>query len=142
MKTTGKIKMLTTIFLIAIIGVTFCSCSSNDDDDDTKDKVSIVGTWRQDWGDDKNCEYTAYSFFNDGTGLSFDKGNGAERFNYEYNNNTVNIKYNEEYYDYTEKLEIANLNNKSISIDGETYYKTELTYDMLILGEWYLVFTE
>lgn len=62
MKTTGKIKMLTKIFLIAIIGVTFCSCSSNDDDDDTKDKVSIVGTWRQDWGDDKNCEYTAYSF--------------------------------------------------------------------------------
>ena len=138
MKTTGKIKMITKIFLIAIIGVTFCSCSSNDDDDDTKDKVSIVGTWRQDWGDDKNCDYTAYSFFNDGTGLSFDKGNGAERFNYEYNNNTVNIKYNEEYYDYTEKLEIANLNNKSISIDGETYYKTELTYDMLILGEWYL----
>lgn len=137
MKTTERIKMLAMAFLIAIIGAgTFTACSSDDDDDNTKNKTSIIGTWRQDWGDDKTRDYTAYSFFEDKTGLFFDKGNGAERFSYEYNNNTITIIYNED--DYTEKLKVSDLSNKSISIDGESYYKTELTYDMLILGEWYI----
>lgn len=66
--------MLAMAFLIAIIGAgTFTACSSDDDDDNTKNKTSIIGTWRQDWGDDKTRDYTAYSFFEDKTDYSSTK---------------------------------------------------------------------
>lgn len=97
---------------------------------------SISGTWRCSWGDGPR-EYTAYSFFDDGTGLIFDKGNGAECFTYIYDNQAkfVKIKYDE--YE-NEQLKISKLTAKALVMDDEEYKKSELTYEMLILGEWYL----
>ena len=120
-----------------MLGVCFASCK-----DDKKDELeegttsSIIGTWRNSWGDDSRS-YTAYSFFNDGTGLIFDKGNGAERFTYAYNaqTNVVSVEYNEYY---KEQMTVSKLTSNVLVLDGDEYKKTELTYDMLMLGEWYI----
>lgn len=97
---------------------------------------SISGTWKNSWGDGpRGC--TAYSFFDDGTGLYFDKGNGARRFTYTYDKQAkiVNIEYSEYQ---NEQLEISKLTANTLVMNGDEYKKSELTYDMLILGEWYL----
>lgn len=119
--------------------LSFCtlltSCSSNEEDD--TEEISIIGTWRNDWGDDPSYDYTAYSFFQDGTGLCFDKGNGAERFSYSYNmeNGRITLIYSE---CYNETLTVTNLTSSSVCLDEDVYEKVELTNSMLILGEWYL----
>lgn len=124
-----------TILMVAIVSVGFVSCG-DDDDDDKKASASIVGTWRNSWGDDPRG-YTAYSFFDDGTGLMFDKGNGAERFTYSFSSQTqiVSIEYNE--YN-TDQINVSNITSNALIMDGDEYRKVELTYDMLILGEWFL----
>ena len=128
-----------TILMVAIVSVNLMSCGDDDDvinNDSYSDTTasSIIGTWKNAWGDGPR-EYTAYSFFDDGTGLMFDKGNGAERFNYTYNaqKRIVNIEYNE--YE-TEQITISSITSRSLTMDGDEYKKTELTYDMIILGEW------
>ncbi len=128
-----------TILMVAIVSISFVSCSNDDDNnkqDDEETTTSIIGTWRDSW-DDGPCGYTAYSFFDDGTGLYFDKGNGAECFTYTYNvpSNNVSIEYNE--YD-KEQMTVSKVTSNTLVMDGEEYQKVELTYDMLILGEWYL----
>ena len=99
-------------------------------------KNELVGTWKDSWGDGPRG-YTAYSFFDDGTGLYFDKGNGARRFTYTYDKQAkiVNIEYSEYQ---NEQLEISKLTANTLVMNDEEYKKSELTYDMLILGEWYL----
>ena len=120
-----------TILMVAIVSVGFVSCG---DDDDDNNKL-IIGTWRRSWGDGPR-QYTAYSFFDDGTGLSFDKGNGAERFTYAFDSQTkiVSIEYSEYY---KEQMTVSKITSNSLVMDGDEYKKVELTYDMLILGEWY-----
>ena len=130
------------IFVVAIVSVGFVSCSDDDDKNDNNNNneeqssSSIIGTWRNDWGSGARS-YTAYSFFEDGTGLMFDKGNGAQRFTYTYNSHpqSVNIVYSE--YD-KENMAISKLTSSVLVMDGDEYKKVELTYDMLILGEWLL----
>ena len=128
-----------TILMVAIVSVGFVSCGDDDDDNDNKEKqssTSIIGTWCNYWGSDARS-YTAYSFFEDGTGLMFDKGNGAKRFTYTFNPQTLwmTIVYSE--YD-KRNINITKLTSSMLVIDGNEYKKTELTYPMLILGEWYL----
>lgn len=134
-----KNKKFIIITMIVILGI--CSASCEDDEKDRfgeeKNTFSIIGTWRNSWGDDpRNC-YTAYSFFDDGTGLMFDKGNGAERFTYTYNaqTNVVSVEYNGHQ---KEQMTVSKLTSNVLVLDGDEYKKTELTYDMLILGEWYI----
>lgn len=126
-----------TILMVAIVSISFVSCSNDDDNnkqDDEETTTSIIGTWRDSW-DDGPYGYTAYSFFDDGTGLYFDKGNSAECFTYTYNvpSNNVSIEYNE--YD-KEQMTVSKVTSNTLVMDGEEYQKVELTYDMLILGEW------
>lgn len=128
-----------TILMVAIVCGGFASCGDDDDDNGNKNEEttsSIIGTWKDAWSDGPRG-YTAYSFFEDGTGLMFDKGNGAERFTYTYNAQTriVSIEYSE--YD-KEDMTVSSITSSSLIMDGDEYKKTELTYDMLILGEWYL----
>lgn len=131
-----------TILMVVIVSASLLSCGDDDDDNnvnepkDEEKPASIIGTWKDVWGDGPRG-YTAYSFFENGTGLMFDKGNGAQRFNYTYNSHpqSVNIVYSE--YD-KEQLSISKLTSDVLVMDGDDYQKTELTYDMLILGEWYL----
>ena len=130
-----------TILMVAIVSVGFVSCGGDDDGNNNNNKeeqssASIIGTWRNDWGSGARS-YTAYSFFEVGTGLMFDKGNGAQRFTYTYNSHpqSVNIVYSE--YD-KESMNISKLTSSSLVMDGDEYKKIELTYSMLILGEWYL----
>ena len=125
--------------MVAIVSVSFASCGDDDDDNSNKNEKttsSIIGTWKDAWSDGPRG-YTAYTFFEDGTGLMFDKGNGAERFTYTYNAQTriVSIEYSE--YD-KEDMTVSSITSSSLIMDGDEYKKTELTYDMLILGEWYL----
>lgn len=134
-------KNIIIIVMAVMLGVCFASCG-----DDKKDELgeeipstsssSIIGTWRNSWGDDSRS-YTAYSFFDDGTGLMFDKGNGAERFTYIYNKqtNVVSIEYNEYQ---KEQMTVSKLTSNALVLGGDEYKKTELTHDMLILGEWYI----
>lgn len=131
----------TTILMVAIVCIVIVSCGDDDDAYDNKQgqdemKVSIIGSWRYSWGDGPRG-YTAYSFFDDGTGLVFDKGNGAERFTYTFDAPTgiVSIEYDEYYKD---QMTISQITSESLVIDGDEYKKVELTYDMLILGEWFL----
>lgn len=120
--------------------LTFCtlltSCSSNAEEEDNEE-MSIIGTWRYDWGDNSATDYTAYSFFNDGTGLYFDKGNGAVRFKYSYDreNGRISLVYSQ----YQNSiLTVTNLTSSSVCLNEHTYKKVELTNNMLILGEWFL----
>lgn len=126
------------ILVVAIIGICFASCDDDDNDDNKEERSSssVIGTWRNDWGSGARS-YTAYSFFEDGTGLKFDKGNGAKRFTYTYNSHlqSVNIVYSE--YD-KKNMVISKLTTSMLVMDGDEYKKIELTYSMLILGEWYL----
>ena len=135
-----------TILMVVIVSVGFVSCGGDDDDNDnnnnkqveegTTTSISIIGTWRNSWGDGPRG-YTAYSFFDDGTGLMFDGGNGAERFTYSFNSQTkiVSIEYSE--YD-KEQMTVSQITSNVLVMDGDEYKKVELTNAMLILGEWYL----
>lgn len=138
-------KHLTSRFLLlafTIFGILLPSCSS-DDNDVTENSNLLIGTWRYDWGDDPLYNYTAYSFFDNGTGIYFDKGNAAESFLYTYDTQRQEITIIEhEYYSYP--LIVKSLKPDVLEIyddyddEIEVYRRTELTYDMLILGEWYL----
>lgn len=131
-------------FRIAMIAVslvmcfTFVSCGDNEDDNEPKPTSnSIVGTWKRIWGEDLRCDYTANTFFEDGTGIHFDKGNGAVRFTYVYNPETkvLTIRYSEyQQFEYV----VETITSDYIEYDGKRYDKSELTKDMLILGEWFL----
>ena len=127
-----------TILMVAILSASFVSCGDDDDNSNKEEQAStsIIGTWRYYWGNGPRS-YTAYSFFDDKTGLIFDKGNGAARFTYSFNSQTkiVNIEYSK--YD-KEQINISKITSNSLVIDGDKYDKVELTYNMLILGEWHL----
>lgn len=130
---------LVTILMLALVSFGFTSCSSNDDDNNNKDELlssSIIGTWRESWGEGPS-KYTAYSFFDDGTGLHFDKGNGAQHFTYSFNFQTKNVSIEYSEYD-KEQMIVSKITSNSLVMNGDEYKKVVLTYDMLILGEWYL----
>lgn len=111
------------------------------DSEDSEIKVyvknAIVGTWRDDWGSGAGS-YTAYSFFEDGTGLYFDKGNGARRFTYIYNQQLQVINTNYIVSGSEEQITISKITSNELVIEGDEYKKTDLTHSMLILGEWML----
>ena len=63
---------LMTILMVAIMSVGFMSCSKDDDSPKDETVVSIVGTWRYDWGSSA-VSFTAYTFNSDGSGFLYDK---------------------------------------------------------------------
>lgn len=109
---------------------------NGNNNEESNNSGSIIGTWLDQWGEGPRS-YTAYTFFEKGKGLYFDKGNGAEAFTYTYNpqSQSVIIVYSE--YD-KDELSISKSTSNGLTIEGDEYKKTELTYDMLILGEWNL----
>lgn len=126
---------LMTTLVITTVCVLFVSCG--DDDDDViqgQAPSSIIGTWRYNFKSGPRG-YTAYSFFEDGTGLYFDKGNAGEMFTYTYISNpqSVNVIFSK--YD-KEQIPISRLTSNVLVLDGNEYKKTELTNAMLIIGEW------
>ena len=106
------------ILMVAIISLCV-SCSKDDDSPKDETVVSIVGTWRYDWGSSA-VSFTAYTFNSDGSGFIYDKGNPGRPFTYKYDkqNNVITI-INSPY-------------------DKETMFVSELTSDILVLdGEEY-----
>lgn len=136
------------ILIFTVLGIILPSCDSDDNDiteNITESDKLLIGTWRYDWGDDPLYEYTVYTFFDNGTGLYFNKGNGATSFEYIYDTQRQEITIKEnEYNSYS--LIVKSLTTSVLEIgDGSDdddavviYRRTELAYDMLILGEWYL----
>lgn len=135
--------MLKDFIRMAIIANSFvvcfvlASCADSNDEEMTPSLYTIIGTWKNIWGDDLRCDYSAYTFFEDGTGVNFDKGNGAVRFTYVYNPVTrgLTIHYSENEEDV---YIIDNIASDYIVIEGVKYNKSDLTKNMLILGEWFL----
>lgn len=141
--------------MIMMMGVTACGNDSDDgksDSDNGKEepgsasegKISasgLLGMWRCDWGDDPTSDYTAY-YFEKGEqerkpwGAFFDKGNSGELFHYTFNESTqtVDIEYTES--SEHETLSITDFKLNAMKIDGEIYNKSELTEEMILLGEW------
>lgn len=82
-----------TILMAAIVSVGFVSCG--DDDEKTEDNVSLVGTWRHDFG--SNGGYIIKQFNNDNTGYSqeYDPNDGGLRkkhdFTYQYDTSSKHI---------------------------------------------------
>lgn len=125
------------IAISLVMCFTFVSCGDNDDNEPEPTPKSIVGTWKRIWGEDLRCDYTANTFFEDGTGVHFDKGNGAVRFTYVYNQESkvFTIRYSEyQQFEYV----VETITSDYIEYDGKRYDKSELTKEMLILGEWFL----
>ena len=125
---------LMTTLVITTVCVLFVSCGDNDDVIQGQAPSSIIGTWRYDFKSGP-WNYTAFSFFEDGTGLCFDKGNAGEKFTYTYISNpqSVNIVYSKYK---KEQIPISRLTSNTLVLDGNEYKKTELTNAMLIIGEW------
>ena len=77
-----------TILMVAIVSVSFVSCGDDDDDKKTGSSVSIIGTWRHDFGSDGG--YIIMQFNEDNTGYSqeYDPNDGGLRrkhnFTYQY----------------------------------------------------------
>jgi len=124
------------LFMWLFVATYSCSLTSCGNSEEEKpESTSIVGLWREDWGDDPRCDYTAYYFAEDGTGASWDKGNGGERFEYTYDDKrgVIEAVYNEYQ---KETLKVSDLTVKSVVLDSDTYIKSDLTYNLIILGEW------
>lgn len=107
-----------TILMVAIVSVGFVSCG-NDEDDGKTVEVSIVGTWRHDFG--SNGGYTIKQFNKDNTGYSqeYDPNDGGLRrkheFTYQYDASTKRIY------------------RRDSDGDQETYEVRELTSTTLVL---------
>lgn len=129
--------------LIAVLCLSSCAENDKKDDNDDVDfpvdkvPTSILGTWRYDWGDDSDYDYTMYHFGKEGEGACWDKGNGGERFKYTYdkNVNMVEIEWNEYY---TEKMPVTFLKSNSLMLEDQVYKSTKLSYEHIILGVWLL----
>lgn len=74
MKQKSILFSMLTMLLVAVLSVSFTSCSSDDDDDEEETgNTSIVGSWI--YYDDSNtndCEYMVFVFRNDGTGYIYE----------------------------------------------------------------------
>jgi hypothetical protein len=131
-----RIFLWISIITFTIVTFVFVACGKESDSEVDTPIGSIIGTWRNDWGSGPR-DYTAYSFFEDGTGLMFDKGNGARFFNYTYNSNSQSVKIVYSEYD-NDQLSISKQTSGMLVMDSDEYKKSELTYNMLILGEWFM----
>jgi len=95
------------------------------------------------YGDDPLYEYSAKIFFEDGTGLNFDKGNGGSYFLYMYDSQTKILTILE---GTSVKLTyiVTGLTSNTLKLhedwedEDDTYKKQSsfLTNDKLILGKW------
>jgi len=106
----------------------------------------IVGSWVNYYGDDPLYEYSAYVFFEDGTGLNFDKGNGATSLMYMYNPQKKVLTIIEDG-DVSSEVVLVTANTLKRYDDygdEKTYNKQSsfLTHDKLILGKWLLTITD
>jgi len=155
---TFKFSSLVLAVLMCMAGTSLVSCGGGDGDDDSGGSSyypggstggsdsgnegsvsgSLVGTWRYDYGI-SSYDFTAYSFFEDGTGLCFsDKTEGPVSFSYTFDRSEKKINISFLTYDETKTLRISKLASDVAVIDGSQFRKVPLTNDMLILGRWLL----
>ncbi len=136
------------VLMIMMMGVTACGSDSDDGKEKpgvaSEGKISasdLLGMWRCDWGDDPMSDYTAYYFVkgNQDTkpwGAFFDKGNAGRLFHhYTFNELTQTVEIEHSEFDH-ETLSITDFKSNTMKIDGEIYKKSELTEEMILLGEW------
>lgn len=113
-----QIIRFTTILMLLVTGFSFASCS----DDDDKQDVSLVGTWRCDYGEGG---YQIITLESDGTGTIFDVEyvNGqvysdAEDITWSYSNGKLRIKYE----DGEVETFTVSISGNAIIVDGEDRY--------------------
>ena len=94
------------ILMVAIMSVGFMSCSKDDDSSKDETVVSIVGTWRYDWGSSA-VSFTAYTFNSDGS----DKQNNIITI--------INSPYDKE------TMFVSELTSNILVLDGEEYRRVD-----------------
>lgn len=114
---------LMTILMVAIMSVGFMSCSKDDDSPKDETVVSIVGTWRYDWGSSA-VSFTAYTFNSDGSGFLYDKGNPGRPFTYIYDKQNNIITIINSPYD-KETMFVSELTSNILVLDGEEYRRVD-----------------
>ena len=85
--------------------------------------VSIVGTWRYDWGSSA-VSFTAYTFNSDGSGFIYDKGNPGRPFTYIYDKQNNIITIINSPYD-KETMFVSELTSDILVLDGEEYRRVD-----------------
>ena len=114
---------LLTIMMVALVSMSFVSCSDDDDDNggsNSSSDSSIVGTWKYDFSEEEDGEfyvgYQLFTFNADGTGRLFEYDDGKidsdDVFTYTCYENVIKIKYIED--DYTEYLNFAWVDKNTI----------------------------
>ena len=111
------------ILMVAIMSVGFMSCSKDDDSSKDETVVSIVGTWRYDWGSSA-VSFTAYTFNSDGSGFIYDKGNPGRPFTYIYDKQNNIITIINSPYD-KETMFVSELTSNILVLDGEEYRRVD-----------------
>jgi hypothetical protein len=110
------------ILMVAIISLCV-SCSKDDDSPKDETVVSIVGTWRYDWGSSA-VSFTAYTFNSDGSGFIYDKGNPGRPFTYIYDKQNNIITIINSPYD-KETMFVSELTSNILVLDGEEYRRVD-----------------
>lgn len=110
------------ILMVAIISLCV-SCSKDDDSPKDETVVSIVGTWRYDWGSSA-VSFTAYTFNSDGSGFIYDKGNPGRPFTYIYDKQNNIITIINSPYD-RETMFVSELTSNILVLDGEEYRRVD-----------------
>ena len=110
------------ILMVAIISLCV-SCSKDDDSSKDETVVSIVGTWRYDWGSSA-VSFTAYTFNSDGSGFIYDKGNPGRPFTYIYDKQNNIITIINSPYD-KETMFVSELTSNILVLDGEEYRRVD-----------------
>ena len=89
---------LITIMMVALVSMSFVSCSDGDDDNGSSNS-SIVGTWKYDFSEEEDGEfyvgYQLFTFNADGTGrlVEYDDGkiDSDDVFTYTCYENVINV---------------------------------------------------
>ena len=110
------------ILMVAIISLCV-SCSKDDDSPKDETVVSIVGTWRYDWGSSA-VSFTAYTFNSGGSGFIYDKGNPGRPFTYIYDKQNNIITIINSPYD-KETMFVSELTSNILVLDGEEYRRVD-----------------
>lgn len=132
--------------LLASTAMLICpSCSDNDKTDEPEPDTppsepapskSISGTWRHDDSDDSGNSYILFHFGSDGEGAYWEKGLGGEPFKYKYDISSGSVELDWGNPGDTEVLRLSSMTSKSVDIDDLRFYRTDLTYEYIILGQW------
>ncbi len=128
---TNRFFLLTALFL-SVMSVALVACS--DDDDDGDDTLSIVGTWKYEYGNGYEG-YNITTFNSNGYGTLEEheiyKGKEEvdyEKFRYVFDSNTMTISFffwddDDQDYNYDETWHITSLTPNKMIIQGEIWVR-------------------